>query len=251
VVSIAGNPVFDGLSATGAVSPLLLNALFECDMYVALDNLGADVANPSTANLIDSIWSFKLYRPVFDNTTNCAVMTNAYRWIDTNCTNSYPVACVSDTNPQLWQASNTSYDWYTAANPNISAVNITMNVCPPGYHFDVPSTARQNAALKAYFQNSPSLVNLWLKFNDIDQEGQWKRTWSGIVPYIAPTNTIWDTFYSVYGAAAEKWPYILGAVLLFFAICIPGTFFICRRIKKRRLQRGFKEFNDSVSLDDK
>jgi len=217
-----------------------------CGFWVGMDKVGSE--NPKTNS---AVWSFLSGRPSVDPTRNCVSMlfnssVNVWQWIDDNCTNSYYVGCRSDTNPMFWTVSNVTMTWYVAYAPN--GTN-SSGICPVGYHFDVPATSIQARNLAAVKNTNSMVVAIWVKLNDIDTEGTFLTSWSGIIP--AVPFTIWDNVVYYALQAADKWYYIVAGFVVFFAICIPITFLVCRRLKKRRLQKGFKQFNDSVSLDDK
>jgi len=251
-VTISSSLVWNGPQTTGQLSLLQLSQLTNCGFWAGIDQVSGPQLSPW-------VWTFQSLRPRIDNTSNCAVAsvfpnTTVFNtWVDYPCNATYNIACLYNAsstnntsgvnNTGRWMFSNVTLTWYVA-------YQNSSQYCPTGYSFDVPKTATQSLALQAAM-TAKNIPNVWLKINDIDSEGTWVTNWSGVIPVTPAGTSWWNTIVEGFQSAVQSWPYILGGVILFFVICIPLTFFVCRHYKNKKLKRGFKEFNDTVNLEDK
>ncbi|KAF2137158.1 uncharacterized protein K452DRAFT_302193 [Aplosporella prunicola CBS 121167] len=150
--------------------------------YLLNQSLGIDANTdyrPYRDIALSSMWSWAPGEP--RNVTNraadaqllrCATMraANNGRWVLTDCTEKYHMACRVPSEPYTWRISNSS-----------AAYNDGETRCPEGTYFDVPRTALENTYLLSALRESAAAdpeafdldLALWIDFNSLDTPGCW------------------------------------------------------------------------------
>jgi len=112
--------------------------------------------------LSGAIWSWENGEPNnYDGNQDCAVMRDGGRWDDSQCSRSYFFACRNGSN---WAISQYQDVW---ANGAAACAQLGDS-----YVFAAPRNAQENVALNNV---CGGISHVWLKANDINQEGRWVR----------------------------------------------------------------------------
>ncbi|MGE0172570.1 MAG: M12 family metallopeptidase [Oligoflexales bacterium] len=87
---------------------------------------------------------------------DCVSIKSSGKWQDTACSDMFPFACRSSTNPKEWKISGAKAPFQ----------NHNGN-CPNGFRFSTPKNADENQALTALLSGK----TVWMSYNDIVNEG--------------------------------------------------------------------------------
>lgn len=135
--------------------------------------IGFDQLKPDDGRMAATIWSWSANEPNDWGTgEDCAVSNSSnHRFNDRGCTQTFSFAC-REPDTRNWKI--------TSAAGVFSAGEAACASEYPGYEFDVPTSSRDNEALKAAKLAGGVTNMIWVHYSDLSLEGDWRRQSDGV-----------------------------------------------------------------------
>lgn len=148
--------------------------------------IGFDQLKADDGRMAATIWSWSPTEPNnYNGNEDCAVHNeNNDLFNDRNCAQVYNFAC-REPDTRNWAI--------TSAAGAFSAGEAACASEYPGYEFDVPTSSRDNEALKAAKSASGINNNIWIHYSDLSVEGDWRRQSDGVPSQLINISDSWGS----------------------------------------------------------